>query len=203
MAVRLNSLDDPRLSELLKKGSIGILPTDTVYGLVGSARSKQAITRLYSLKSRQRQPGTTIAASTDQLASIGFPIAALQHAKPFWPNALSVEMSASQIPDYLKVGQPVMAARIPSHPELLALLTQTGPLMTTSANTPGAPTSRTINEAAAYFGDEVDFYVDAGDLGERPPSTIIGFSEAGEVIVYRQGAVEVESLGLRPSSDQA
>ena len=203
MAIRLNSLDDPQLGELLKKGSIGILPTDTVYGLVGSARSKQAITRLYSLKSRQRQPGTTIAASTDQLASIGFPVETLERAKPFWPNALSVEMSASQIADFLKVDQGVMAARIPNHPVLLNLLELTGPLMTTSANTPGAPTSQTIDEAVAYFGDEVDFYVDSGDLGERPPSTIIGFSEAGAVIVYRQGAVEVESLGLRPSSDQA
>jgi tRNA A37 threonylcarbamoyladenosine synthetase subunit TsaC/SUA5/YrdC len=43
----------------------------------------------------------------------------------------------------------------------------------------------------AYFGDSVDFYVDIGDLGERPPSTIIGFNSSGKVIMYRQGAVEL------------
>jgi len=191
MAIHLATLTDPRLGKIIGQGGIGIIPTDTVYGLVCSALSEQAITRLYSLKSRQRQPGTTIAASTEQLAGIGFPRETLARVQHFWPNALSVEMSATQVPDYLKAGQTVMAARIPHHAELLTLLEFTGPLMTTSANTPDAPTSRTIDEAVAYFGDAVDFYVDAGDLGERPPSTIIGFNDEGGIIVYREGAVQI------------
>ena len=40
---------------------------------------------------------------------------------------------------------------------------------------------------------KVDFYVDAGDLGERPPSTIIGFDDDGAVKVYRQGAVDISN----------
>lgn len=185
----MNALTDPRLSEILTNGGVGILPTDTVYGLVCSALSEEAIIRLYSLKSRQRQPGTTVAASTEQLVNLGFPEETINRVKHVWPNALSVEMSAAHIPDYLKASQPVMAARIPNHPDLLKLLEVTGPLMTTSANTPDSPTSRTITEAVAYFGDDVDFYVDAGDLGERPPSTIVGY-KGDELIVYRQGAVD-------------
>lgn len=193
MPIHMNTLADPRLSEMLNSGGVGILPTDTIYGLVCSARSEKAITRLYSLKSRQRQPGTTIAATTEQLVNLGFPEETINRVKHMWPNALSVEMSAAQLPDYLKADQPVMAARIPNHPELLELLESTGPLMTTSANTPKSPTSRTIDEAVAYFGDDVDFYVDAGDLGDRPPSTIIGY-DGSELIVYREGAVDSSSL---------
>jgi L-threonylcarbamoyladenylate synthase len=191
MSLHLTSLTDPRLAELLRHGAIGILPTDTVYGLVASAHHKEAIGRLYTLKSRERQPGTTIGASIEQLRILGFPEDALTRANHYWPNALSVEMKAASIPEYLKRGQSHMAARIPNHPDLLELLAHTGPLMTTSANTPKAPTSRSITEAVAYFGDDVDFYVDAGDLGERPPSTIIGFDENDAVIVYRQGAVDI------------
>lgn len=189
MALHLTSLTDPKLAELLRHGAIGIIPTDTVYGLVGAATNRSAIERLYTLKSRERQPGTTIGASVAQLRTLGFPDDSLAVAEKYWPNALSVEMTTASIPDYLKQGQLRMAARIPNSPSLLELLAHTGPLMTTSANTPKAPTSRTINEAIAYFGDDVDFYVDAGDLGDRPPSTIVGFGDDGEIIVYREGAV--------------
>lgn len=191
MAIHLTSLTDPRVAELLSNGAVGIIPTDTVYGLVAVAANQLAIEKLYTLKSRERQPGTTIGASVAQLRALGFPDASLIIAKQYWPNALSVEMTTESFPDYLKVGQSHMAARIPNHPDLLELLARTGPLMTTSANTPHAPTSRTIDEAVAYFGEDVDFYVDAGDLGDRPPSTIIGFGDDDEIIVYRKGAVAI------------
>lgn len=190
-ALRLSSLDDPRLATLIADGAIGVMPTDTVYGLVGAATSQQAINRLYQLKPRARQPGTTIAATIDQLIALGFTETEIRKAAHFWPNAVSVEMSAASLPTYLSSGQPHMAARIPATPDLQALLRTTGPLMTTSANTPSAPTSQTIEQAINYFGESIDFYVDIGPLSDRPPSTIIGFDSSGEVIVYRQGAVPI------------
>lgn len=193
MARHFTSLHDPELIALINDGCIGVIPTDTVYGLVGRAHSQKAIERLYAVKSRARQPGTTIAASIEQLSGLGFPEAQLQRAKNYWPNALSVEMSAEHAPPYLSTGQPVMAARIPDSPPLTDLLRTTGPLMTTSANAPKQPTSTSIGMAVDYFGDEVDFYVDGGDLSGRPPSTIIGFDPEGKIILYRQGAVTIES----------
>lgn len=191
-ARHFSSLADPELITLINGGAIGVIPTDTVYGLIGSATSKAAIERMYAVKSRERQPGTTIAASIDQLHRLGFPITQLEHANQYWPNALSVEMSATGIPRYLSTGQAVMAARIPHKHELSELLHQTGPLMTTSANAPKQPTSTSVQMAVDYFGGEVDFYVDGGDLSGRPPSTIIGFDESGRIIIYRQGAVTIE-----------
>lgn len=190
-ALRISALSDPRLIDLLKDGAIGVMPTDTVYGLVGIANNQLAITRLYHLKSRARQPGTTIAATTDQLIALGFPRAEVLKAARFWPNAVSVEMSATSLPTYLSDGQEHMAARIPAHSDLQKLILTTGPLMTTSANTPNAPTSQSIDQAIDYFGEKIDFYVDIGPLGDRPPSTIIGFDSAGEIIVYRQGVIPI------------
>ena len=192
MAARIfTSVTDPLLIDMLMQGAIGILPTDTVYGLVGAARNEQAVAKMYAVKNRPRQPGTTIAATVDHLKDIGFPGDALERAKTYWPNPVSVEMNTTGIPSYLSTGQAVMAARIPDDTELRELLDKTGPLMTTSANRPGEPTATTVQSAMAYFGDSIDFYVDAGNLGERPPSTIIGFDEHGDVVVYRQGAVSV------------
>ena len=191
MAKVFTSLADPELTQLLNSGAIGVLPTDTVYGLVARAESEPAITRMYAIKSRERQPGTTIGASTDQLAELGFPVPSLKVAAEYWPDALSVEMLAADIPSYLSTGQPVMAARIPNKSELIALMNQTGPLMTTSANAPHEPTSTSVKMAMDYFGDDVDFYVDGGDLSGRPPSTIIGFDDGGKIIVYRDGAVKL------------
>jgi L-threonylcarbamoyladenylate synthase len=187
----LAGLADPQLLPLLRTGAIGVLPTDTVYGLVAVAGNQAAVERLYALKPRERQPGTTIAASANQLATLGFPHSSLTSAAPYWPGAVSVEMATDSLPDYLRRSQAHMAARVPHHHELVELLRHTGPLMTTSANAPGMPTATGIRQAIAYFGDKVDFYVDAGDLGEKPPSTIIGFDSSGEVIVHRQGAVKI------------
>lgn len=185
---------DPNLITLINQGGIGVLPTDTVYGLVCSASHETAVTRLYNLKMRQRQPGTTIAASIDQLVAIGFEKETLERAKKLWPNPLSIEMSAKNIQPYLKVNELTMAVRIPRSTALLAMLAQTGPLMTTSANHPGKPGAENIDEARRYFGDNVDFYVDNGVLHGRPPSTIIRFV-GNKVEVLRQGACKIDEKG--------
>ena len=42
---------------LLLNGQVGVVPTDTVYGLAACASNEQAVTRLYALKHRERKPG--------------------------------------------------------------------------------------------------------------------------------------------------
>ncbi|PJE67647.1 threonylcarbamoyl-AMP synthase, partial [Candidatus Shapirobacteria bacterium CG10_big_fil_rev_8_21_14_0_10_40_9] len=43
---------DKKIIEKLKNGGIGILPTDTIYGLVGSALVPKTVERIYRLRSR-------------------------------------------------------------------------------------------------------------------------------------------------------
>lgn len=192
MSQRFTTVTNPDLVALIKSGGIGVLPTDTVYGLVACASDQHAIERLYSVKQRKSQPGTIIAASVNDLVDLGFSQSEIERIAQYWPASLSVVLDATNIPDYVKHIRTSLAVRIPDDKHLRQLLAITGPLMTTSANTPKAPTSRTIDEAVGYFGDEIDFYVDAGDLGERAPSTIIGL-ENDTVCVYREGAVTIDS----------
>ena len=186
------SLDDPEVIRLLKNGAVAVIPTDTVYGLVCRAADRAAVERLYALKDREQKPGTIIAASTDQFAEIGIPKRYVAGAERYWPGAVSVETPHSVA--YLHQGTGRQALRIPDDEPLLAFLSQVGALQTTSANKPGEPVAETIKEAQAYFGDTVDFYVDAGELRDRPPSTIIRIvDDAIEVI--REGAVKIDETG--------
>jgi tRNA threonylcarbamoyl adenosine modification protein (Sua5/YciO/YrdC/YwlC family) len=173
-----------------------VLPTDTVYGLAASAHDEQAVTRLYELKHRERKPGTIIAASVSQLIELGFDKTMLTKAAKFWPDSLSVVVPVSREIPYLDQGVGDQPLRIPKDEKLRALLEQTGPLVTSSANDPGEPTAETIEEAYAYFHDTVDFYVDGGTMAGRAPSTIIRIAANGAIEVLRDGAVKITSSRL-------
>jgi L-threonylcarbamoyladenylate synthase len=176
-------------------GAVGVIPTDTVYGLVGRAEDRKAVARLYALKHREHKPGTVIASNVDQLIQLGVPEQYLRRVAHLWPNPLSVEMPLGEELGYLHQDTGRQAYRVVEDAKLRAVLNQTGPLLTSSANQPGKPGSVNLQEAQDYFGDEVDFYVDGGDLSGRAPSTIIRVVADG-VEVIRQGAVEIGKRGL-------
>lgn len=194
MSQLFTSVNNDELVSILKSGGIGVLPTDTVYGLVARASDPAAIKKLYDAKKRISQPGTLIASSIDDLAKLGLDTSQLSLVARFWPGQVSVVVNAAGVAAYLKQMRRSLAVRIPDNSALLQLLVQTGPLMTTSANAPGEPTATTIAEAKAYFGDKIDFYVD-GDttIGDRP-STIIGFDENSRITVFRRGVVDIDKL---------
>lgn len=187
-----DDINDPKLVELLEKGAVGILPTDTVYGLVCRAADEQAVTRLYGLKKREKKPGTVIAASIDQLVELGIKTRYLKAVEQYWPNPISIEIPHNIT--YLNQGTGRQAFRIPKDEALIRLLRQVGPLQTTSANHSGEPEASTIAQAKRYFGDAVDFYVDGGDLSSRKPSTLIRIID-DMVDVIREGAVAIDKAG--------
>jgi len=177
---------------ILLAGGVGVLPTDTVYGLVARAEDKQAVTRMYALKRRERKPGTIIAASVEQLLTLGFDEAMLRKVEHLWPDSLSIVTTVARQDTYLDQGVGDQPLRIPRDEQLRALLAQTGPLVTSSANQPGEPTAETIAEAYEYFGDTIDFYVDGGTMAGRAPSTIIRAAADGTWEVLRNGAVAID-----------
>lgn len=181
----------PAAQQLLRPGTIGVIPTDTVYGLVARAADPAAVARLYKLKSRDNKPGTVIAANLEQLESLGLKHRYLKAVEQFWPGAVSVVIPVSN-PElkYLHQGKMSLAVRLPNDKKLQKLLRQTGPLLTSSANLPGQPVSTTITQAKAVFGKQADFYEDGGDLSSRQPSTIIRVVDDA-IEILRPGAVKI------------
>ena len=178
------------VSKLLLSGSVGIIPTDTVYGIVCLASDTAAVKRLYSLKGRTAKPGSIVAANIDQLIKLGLKARYLKAVANFWPSPINVVLACGDQLAYLHLGKQSLAVRLPKNRQLPALLKQTGALLTTSANPPGQPTANTIKQAQTYFGNKIDFYVDGGDLSGRQPSTIIRIMDDA-IEVLRQGAGKI------------
>ena len=172
---------------LLQSGAVGVLPTDTVYGLVARAHDKTAVERFYALKNREKKPGTLIAASTDQLLALGVPVDEIDKVASYWPNPLSAVLTVRGH-DYLHQSVGTLAMRVVANDEIRALLEQTGPLITSSANQPSQSPATTVEEAYVYFGENVDFYVDGGLITNTLPSTIIRPADHG-IDVLRQGSI--------------
>lgn len=191
MSAKFTSLSNPKLVELLASGKVGVIPTDTVYGLVCQASDETAVDRLYSVKSRQQKPGTIIAESIEQLVDLGLKKRYLTAVETFWPGQVSVIIPSYGRLNYLHLGKNSLAVRVIAKKELCTLLETTGPLLSTSANHPGEPEATNISEAEKYFGDNIDFYVDGGDLSGHLPSTIIRVvDDAIEII--REGGIKID-----------
>jgi len=188
----MNTIHDYNIAaHLLRECSVGVILTDTVYGLVAKAVDINATTRLYALKNRERKPGTVIASNIQQLIDLGLPAQELRIAERFWPGSVSVVINLGNKFDYLHQGLGSVAFRVVADKRVKELLEITGPLVTTSANQPGMPVSNNISEAFECFGDSVDFYLDGGIATNRLPSTVIRIV-GDKIVVLRDGSVKID-----------
>ncbi len=188
-----NSISDPHVTALLTSGGVGVLPTDTIYGLVAAASNERAVERLYDLKHREHKPGTVIAADAQQLVDLGVPVESVEAVAHLWPNPISVDLTVGPELAYLSQGTDHCAFRLVGDLKLQELLYATGPLLTSSANHPGKEPSSNITQANAYFGESVDFYVDGGERRSEP-STVVRYRD-GAFEIRRLGAVNVDETG--------
>lgn len=186
------SLLSSKLIEILKNDGVGILPTDTLYGLVGKALSDKAVRKIYNLKKRDsKKPSIVLISDTDDLGLFKVKFGKREEfLTKYWPGKISVVLPCPFDEfDQIHRGGNTIAFRVPKHEKLRALLEWTGPLMAPSANPEEQEPAKTISKARDYFGDKVDFYVDQGKKVSKP-STLIKF-ENNSIKVLRKGAVEI------------
>lgn len=186
------------LIEKIQNGKVGVIPTDTLYGLVGSAFNKQAVERIYQIKDRSEdKPFIILISSLEDLKL--FKIQVSDQTKKFleknWPNPVSVILECPHKDfTYLHRGTKSLAFRIPNYSKLLQLLQKTGPLVAPSANPEGKPPAQAVKEARDYFGNKVDFYLDGGKLTDQP-STLIKIQN-NKVILLREGVFRLSKTTL-------
>lgn len=189
---------DQDVVKLLKSGTVGVIPTDTLYGLVSSALNEETVERIHKIKDRSaNKPFIILISSLEDLKL--FDIQLDEKIKKFlnqlWPNPISVVLPVPEDKfTYLHRGTKSLAFRIPQTSELLSLLKETGPIVAPSANPEGEPPAQTIEEAKNYFGDLVDFYLDGGKLSSSP-STLIKI-EDNKIITLREGVFKLPKTTL-------
>ncbi len=191
---------DKHVKEILKSGGIGVIPTDTIYGIVCRADMKASVERLYRVRKRNpEKPCVVLIASYTDLERFDVHLTPEQtltlETHKLWPGQVSIIIPAPHAPLYLTRGTGSLAFRLPDVPALLELLTYTGPLIAPSANFEGLPSARSIEDARGFFGDTVDVYVDNGVMHYKP-STIVRMTEHMFEIV-REGVVILDQSTLR------
>lgn len=192
----MTAKDDVRkiISSILLSGGVGIFPTDTLYGVVGSALNKKTVERIYKLRKRDlKKPMIILISSLKDLEIFGLKITSEQKKilKEIWPGKISVILDCPLKKfSYLHRGTKTLALRLPKDKWLVNFLKKTGPLVAPSANISGEKPAGTFAETKKYFGEKVDFYIDKGKIKSKP-STLIKLDENGKIKVLRQGSVKI------------
>lgn len=176
----------------LRAGDPILIPTDTVYGLAADASSENAVHRLYRLKGRDEiQPTAVVFASLAQLhervPELPGDIAAV--ARALLPGALTliVPNPAARYPRVCGAGG-ALGIRVPRLTSAVAEIVLTaGPVVATSANLPGDPDARRVDDVPAIVLDGVGAVVDGGEL-PGVPSTVVDLTGA-EPAILREGAM--------------
>lgn len=180
-------------AKLIKSGKVGIIPTDTLYGIVASALNETAVNNVYQIKGRDKnKPSIILISSMAELSKFGVSSANKKLAKLFWPGQVSVILPCeSKKWHYLHRGKKSLAFRMPASKNLRKFLKHAGPIVAPSANPQGKPPATSIKKAKAYFGRQVDFYVDGGQLNNSP-STLISLLE-NDFKILRRSSEDVET----------
>jgi L-threonylcarbamoyladenylate synthase len=171
--------NQPKVAAILQNGGIGVIATDTLYGIVGRALDKPAVNRIYRLKRRHPdKPFIILISDYGDLASFNINLtpALKRQLNSYWPGPVSVVLPCPHASlAYLHRGKKSLAFRLPAKKTLRSLLKLTGPLVAPSANPEGHSPAQTISQARSYFENTVDFYR-PGQTGPRP-SRLIRLSE--------------------------
>jgi len=181
------------LVKIIRSEGVGVLPTDTLYGLVGLALSKKAVDKIYKVRKRNpKKPCIILISKISDLKLFEIKLQKFEKEflEKYWPGELSVVLECRSAKfEYLHRGTKTLALRMPKKESLRELISKTGPILAPSANPEKLSPALTISEAKKYFGEEVDFYVNAGRL-EKKSSTLVRLKK-GKVEILRQGSIKV------------
>ena len=191
-----------KIADILLCGGVGVMPTDTIYGIVGSALNRKAVGRIYKLRLRNpKKPMIILIGSIADLKIFGMKTDARTRKilNRFWPGKVSFVLPClSRKFGYLHRGTETLAFRFPKPYWLRRLLADVGPLVAPSVNREGDPPAKTIKEAKKYFGpvrgregskrasasNGIDFYLDGGRIVSRP-SKLVKIERGKEVILRK------------------
>lgn len=194
----------------LRVGGVVVYPTDTLYGLGADALSNEAVSKVYTIKGRdERKPIHAIVADMAMMEKYAeVPDMARMLAKEFLPGPLTLILKKREGVETgiaRKIG--TIGIRIPNNPFCRALAKKFGkPITTTSANRSGRKTEHTVKAIAEQLGGgshsnilqnvrmrNIDLVIDAGELPEKQPSTVVDLT-GNEPIILREGAISVADI---------
>lgn len=183
-------------ADVLLRGGVAAIPTDTVYGFAALVHDEKAIERLYRIKERSHNKSIAVllgdAVQAHEVAH-EFPAKAQRLADKYWPGALTIIIrKKTGLPADL-TSNDLVGLRIPDHEFTRDLIRLTGPLAVTSANISGQPPAKSIAEFTDELGDQLDIIIDGGPSRGGVPSSVIN-CDADPATILREGAISGKDL---------
>jgi L-threonylcarbamoyladenylate synthase len=172
-----------------------ILPTDTVYGLCAWPYAEEPVRRMYRLKGRnEAQPTAIVAPDLEMLFECVPELRgrAGTIARALLPGPYTlVFANPAQRFRWLTGSDPEkIGVRVPDlRGDAKTVLERGGAVAATSANLPGGPDPRRLDDVPAELRAGAAAVVDGGEL-PGTASTVIDFS-GSEPVVLREGAGDV------------
>lgn len=196
----LDPLQIEAAAAVVRGGGIVVYPTDTVYGLGCSGLRVDALTRLFELK--QRPPDRGVLLLIPELDWVeryarSVPADFFPLAEALWPGPVTFLLPASpRLPALISGGMGKVGLRQPELPYLRSWIEAIGePLVSSSANISGKPLPQSVEDLATLFGDRVDLFVEAAEIGEAQASTVVDLcTEPAQIVREGQLTEEVRSL---------
>ena len=189
-------------AQILHKGGIAAIPTDSSYALVCHLDDKDAADRLRRIRGiDDKHHLTLLCRDLSELANyarVDNPqYRLLKHATP-GPYTFILE-ATKEVPKRLShPSRRTIGLRVPAHLVTQALLTEIGqPLLATTLIPSDA--EEPLNDAqeiAEIYAKQLDVILDAGSCSLEP-TTVVDLTHEPPLIL-RQGRGDVEALGLSP-----
>ncbi len=183
-----------RAAAVLRAGGIVLYPTDTLYGLGADALSDEKVAKVYDIKGREElKPIHAIVADLEMAERYGDVNDEMRVIEKKLPKGkITFVVKKKDVNTGIMHGIDTFGFRIPDN-ELCIALSKAfdGPITATSANKSGKKPERSVEKILAQLGDAasgLNLIIDAGELQERKPSTVIDMTGERPLIV-REGAI--------------
>ena len=175
--IEVNNIEDT--IKRLRNGEVGIIPSDTIYG-ISSLVTEEAMERIYEIKERPQSKKLIVLSDKNSLESLGLNVP--DEMLSLWPSPLTVILPTK--------GGDTLAVRVPDDKYLSSLLSETGPLFSTSVNISGKPSLETFEDIYPVFSEKVDFIVRKENIVKGESSTLLDATKRPCRII-RQGKYKV------------
>jgi len=185
-----------RAKDLLAEGKVGIIPTDTVYGLCTNALNREGVKRIYRIKRRDiKKPLVLFVKDKGEIKKYGVVNdTAKKLIDSFIPGPITIVLKRKEeVPKISLRDIDTIGIRIPDEEFVINLLKNLDfPLATTSANLSGKETPKDTSSLKKSFSGIVDFIVDGGERSGSP-STVVSVI-GNEVKILREGRIKREEI---------
>lgn len=191
-----------RAVEILRRGGLVAIPTETVYGLAADASHGEGVAGIFAAKGRPQFNPLIAHVSGIAMAEhyVTFDPLSRRLAELFWPGPLTIVLPLKDrqetdrpIHPLVTAGLSTLAIRMP-HGRVQEVITALdSPVAAPSANTSGRISPTSAEAVAGDLGDKIDLILDAGPCGVGVESTIVKV-EGDTVRLLRPGGLAAEDI---------